>query len=148
MEKKMAKTSNDSPFGIKPYRAKKGEEYMSDAQIEHFKEILRAWKKQLQDERSRAVNHIKNDAVNYADPIDLASQQEAFSLDLKQSDRARKLIRRIDDAIERLNTGEYGYCVDCGADIGVKRLEARPIAVKCIDCKTVDEIREKQTGGS
>ncbi|MBN2689217.1 MAG: RNA polymerase-binding protein DksA [Gammaproteobacteria bacterium] len=142
------KNEGDNLFGLKPYKIKKGEEYMNKEQVEHFREILQAWKKQLQEERSRTVTHIQNDAVNYADPIDLASQQEAFSLDLKQSDRARKLIRRIDDALERLGASEYGYCVDCGADIGVRRLEARPIALKCIDCKTFDEIREKQTGGS
>ncbi|MCK4608100.1 MAG: RNA polymerase-binding protein DksA [Gammaproteobacteria bacterium] len=135
------------PVDVKPYRAKKDEEYMGGEQLKHFEHILHLWKEQLMEERSRTVQDMQTDAANYPDPVDRAYQEERFNLELKARDRERKLLKRINDALERIKGGDYGFCADCGADIGLKRLEARPIAMKCIECKTVDEIREKQIGG-
>lgn len=142
----MSKSNITGPIGVKPYRPKKGEEYMNDAQLEHFKNILNSWKQQLQEERDRTVHDMKIDAANYPDPADRAYQEERFNLELKARDRARKLLKRIDDALEQIKNKDYGFCEECGAEIGLKRLEARPIATQCIECKTVAEIREKQTG--
>jgi len=132
---------------FKPYKVKKGEEYMSDGQRAHFSEILNAWKKELMDEVDRTVGHMKDEAANFPDPADRATQEEEFSLELRTRDRERKLIKKIDESLEMINNGEYGYCETCGVEIGLKRLEARPTATQCIDCKSLDEIKEKQTRG-
>jgi len=132
---------------FKPYKLKKGEEYMSDGQLAHFGEILNAWKKELMDEVDRTVGHMKDEAANFPDPADRATQEEEFSLELRTRDRERKLIKKIDESLEMLSNGEYGYCETCGVEIGLKRLEARPTATQCIDCKSLDEIKEKQTRG-
>jgi DnaK suppressor protein len=132
---------------FKPYKLKKGEEYMSDGQRAHFEEILNAWKKELMDEVDRTVGHMKDEAANFPDPADRATQEEEFSLELRARDRERKLIKKIDESLEMLSNGEYGYCETCGVEIGLKRLEARPTATQCIDCKSLDEIKEKQTRG-
>jgi DnaK suppressor protein len=129
-----------------PYEMKKGEEYMSDAQREHFKAILRSWRNQLMEEVDRTVHHLQDEAANYPDPADRATQEEEFSLELRTRDRERKLIKKIDSTIEKIAQDDYGYCDSCGIEIGIRRLEARPTADKCIDCKTLDEIREKQWG--
>lgn len=120
---------------------------MNDMQMEHFKRVLEIWKEQLRAERSRTVKDMQEEATVYPDPIDRADQEQRFSLELRAEDRNRKLIKKIDDAIERINCGDYGFCDECGAEIGVKRLDARPTATLCIECKTVAEIREKQIGG-
>lgn len=130
-----------------PYQPKADEAYMNDHQREHFRKILDAWKQQLMQDVDLTVGHLKEDAVFYADPVDRAAQEEGFNLELRTRDRERKLIKKIEQSLDLLNTGEYGYCEDCGAEIGIRRLEARPTAVKCIDCKTFQEIREKQLGG-
>ena len=130
--------------GIDPYMPKAGEMYMSDDQLVHFKHILLEWKKQLMQEVDRTVDHMKSDAANYADPADRATQEEEFSLELRTRDRERKLIKKIDESIVTLDTGDYGYCESCGIEIGIRRLEARPTATQCIDCKTLQEIKEKQ----
>ncbi len=132
---------------FKPYKVKKGEEYMSEGQRAHFSEILKAWKQELMDEVDRTVGHMKDEAANFPDPADRATQEEEFSLELRARDRERKLIKKIDESLEMINNGEYGYCETCGVEIGLKRLEARPTATQCIDCKSLDEIREKQTRG-
>jgi len=132
---------------FKPYKVKKGEEYMSEGQLGHFTEILNAWKKELMDEVDRTVGHMKDEAANFPDPADRATQEEEFSLELRTRDRERKLIKKIDESLEMINNGEYGYCETCGVEIGLKRLEARPTATQCIDCKSLDEIKEKQTRG-
>ena len=132
---------------FKPYKVKKGEEYMSDGQLAHFSEILNAWKQDLMDEVDRTVGHMKDEAANFPDPADRATQEEEFSLELRTRDRERKLIKKIDESLEMINNGEYGYCETCGVEIGLKRLEARPTATQCIDCKSLDEIKEKQTRG-
>jgi len=130
-----------------PYQPKADEEYMNDHQRDHFRKILDAWKQQLMQDVDLTVGHLKEDAVFYADPVDRASQEEGFNLELRTRDRERKLIKKIEQSLDLLNTGEYGFCEDCGSEIGIRRLEARPTAVKCIDCKTFQEIREKQLGG-
>ena len=129
-----------------PYTPKRGEEYMSEAQREHFKFILRDWRSQLMEEVDRTVHHLQDDAANYPDPADRATQEEEFSLELRTRDRELKLIKKIDSTIEKIVQNDYGYCESCGIEIGIRRLEARPTADKCIDCKTLDEIREKQWG--
>ncbi len=132
---------------IAPYEIKDSEEFMNDAQKDHFREILLEWKRQLMEEVDMTISHLKEEATNFADPSDRASQEEEFSLELRTRDRERKLIRKIEKAIERLEDDDYGYCDDCGVEIGIRRLEARPTATQCIDCKTLAEIKEKQVGG-
>ena len=136
-----------SSMGIKSYVPTKNESYMSPKQIEHFKNILNIWKEQLMAEMNRTVQHMKTYAANFPDPVDRASQEEDFNLELKTRERERKLIKKIDEALEKIQGGDYGFCVECGAEIGIGRLEARPTASQCIECKTIAEIREKQTGG-
>lgn len=130
-----------------PYKEKKGEEYMNDNQKEHFKGLLFSWKKELMEEVDRTVSHMKDEASNFPDPADRASQEEEFSLELRTRDRERKLIKKIDSTLELIENDDYGYCDTCGIEIGIRRLEARPTATQCIDCKTLDEIKEKQLGG-
>ena len=130
-----------------PYKEKKGEEYMNEKQQQHFIDILNAWKDDLMHEVDRTVDHMKDDAANFPDPADRATQEEEFSLELRTRDRERKLIKKIDEALELVNNSEYGYCDTCGVDIGLRRLEARPTATQCIDCKSLDEIKEKQIQG-
>jgi len=149
MSKKQAQAQTESASVLKnftPYKVKKGEEYMSDSQKEHFKAILRNWRNQLMEEVDRTVHHLQDEAANYPDPADRATQEEEFSLELRTRDRERKLIKKIDSTIEKIAQDDYGYCESCGIEIGIRRLEARPTADKCIDCKTLDEIREKQWG--
>ena len=130
-----------------PYKPKKGEEYMSEGQAAHFTEILDTWKKDLMQEVDRTVDHMQDEAANFPDPADRATQEEEFSLELRTRDRERKLIKKIDDTLDQISSGEYGYCETCGVEIGLKRLEARPTATQCIDCKSLDEIKEKQIKG-
>jgi len=136
-----------SLFGFEPYKEKKGEEYMGEKQSEHFKRLLLAWKQQLMEEVDRTVTHMKDEAANFPDPADRATQEEEFSLELRTRDRERKLIKKIDSTIERIETEDYGFCDQCGVEVGIRRLEARPTATLCVDCKTLDEIKEKQTVG-
>jgi DnaK suppressor protein len=135
-----------SPFSFSPYVEKEGEEYMSDAQLKHFESILRNWKSELMKEVDRTVHHMQDDAANFPDPNDRATQESEFSLELRTRDRERRLIKKIDEALKEIESGGYGYCESCGIEIGIRRLEARPTATLCIDCKTLDEIREKQMG--
>ncbi len=135
---------HEPPADIAPYKKRKGEEYMNHKQLDHFRMILTGWKKSLMQEVDRTVTHMKSDSSNHADSADRATQEEGFSLELRERDRERKLIRKIDQAITRLDNNEFGYCKLCGVEIGIRRLEARPTATMCIDCKTFDEIKEKQ----
>lgn len=130
-----------------PYKPKKGEEYMNEKQGDHFRQILLAWKSELMEEVDRTVSHMKDEAANFPDPADRATQEEEFSLELRTRDRERKLIKKIDKTIDLIDEEDYGYCNTCGIEIGIKRLEARPTATLCIDCKTLDEIKEKQQIG-
>jgi len=131
-------------FNFTPYIEKEGEEYMNEVQKEHFRAILTHWKNDLMQEVDRTVDHMRDDAANYPDPNDRASQESEFSLELRTRDRERRLIKKINDSLAQLDSDDYGFCESCGIEIGVRRLEARPTAVLCIDCKTLDEIREKQ----
>ena len=141
---KVSKTNKKTK--VAPYTEKKGEDYMGAEQTEHFREILNTWKHDLMEEVDRTVHHMQDEASNFPDPSDRASQEEEFALELRTRDRERKLIRKIDEAILTLDSGDYGYCDVCGIEIGVRRLEARPTATQCIDCKTLDEIKERQLG--
>lgn len=129
-----------------PYKAKKGEEYMNAEQEAHFKNILENWRLSLIKEVDRTVGHMKDDAANFPDPNDRASQETEFSIELRTRDRERKLLKKITETLDLIDAHEYGYCVSCGADIGIRRLEARPTANLCIECKTLQEIREKNYG--
>lgn len=133
--------------GVQPYQEKAGEEYMNDAQKEHFYKILTAWRDQLRNEVDRTVGHMKNEAANFPDPVDRASQEEEFALELRARDRERKLIKKIEKTLAKLKNDEFGYCEQCGIEIGIKRLEARPTADLCVDCKSLAEIKEKQLEG-
>ena len=134
-------------LGFEPYQEQKGEEYMSEAQAVHFRHILLNWKRSLMEEVDRTLQHMQEEVANYADPNDRASQESDFTLELRARDRERKLIKKIDEALQAIDEGEYGYCEACGCEIGIRRLEARPTATLCIDCKTLDEIRERQRAG-
>lgn len=130
-----------------PYEEKKNEEYMNPRQLGHFKTILHRWKNELMEEVDQTVHHMQDEAANFPDPSDRASQEEEFSLELRTRDRERKLIKKIESTLERIDQGEYGFCDACGIEIGIRRLEARPTASLCVDCKTLDEIKEKQQRG-
>ncbi len=132
---------------FKPYKPSRGESYMNEEQLEHFRQILLIWRAELVDEVSRTVSHMKDEAANFPDPADRATQEEEFSLELRTRDRERKLIKKIDSTLERIQNDDYGYCDACGIEIGIQRLEARPTATLCIDCKTLAEIKERQELG-
>ncbi|ALT00280.1 RNA polymerase-binding protein DksA [Lacimicrobium alkaliphilum] len=133
--------------GLSPYQEKDGEEYMNDAQLEHFSLLLKAWRDQLRAEVDRTVHHMQDEAANFPDPVDRAAQEEEFSLELRTRDRERKLIKKIEKTLKRIDDDDFGFCDSCGIEIGVRRLEARPTADMCIDCKTMAEIKEKQMQG-
>ena len=148
MARKSSEVSNSMKIhGIAPYKLKKNEEYMNEAQQGHFKAILIAWKHELMEEVDRTMIHMKEEASNFADPADRATQEEEFALELRTRDRERKLIKKIDKTLDLLENDEYGWCDQCGVEVGIRRLEARPTASLCIDCKTLDEIKEKQIVG-
>lgn len=132
--------------GVKLYAVKKGEKYMNKKQMDHFRAILLGWKSELLEEVSKTVHSMQDETVNHPDPTDRASQETDMSLELRSRDRERKLIKKIDEALAKIDSADYGYCETCGVEIGVQRLEARPTATLCIDCKTLDEIRERQMG--
>ena len=135
------------PRNVQPYVAKRGEQYMSKEQLTHFRKILHSWKQDLMMEVDRTVSHMKDEAANFPDPADRATQEEEFSLELRTRDRERKLIKKIESTLELIDQDDYGYCDACGVEIGINRLEARPTATLCIDCKTLEEIKERQEHG-
>ena len=143
--KKATAKKRTSP--ISSYKGRKGEKYMSAAMKKHFNAVLIDWREHLKEEMQKTFDHLKNKGESYADPIDRASQEEEFAFELRTRDRERKLINKIAASIEQIKQDDYGYCYACGIEIGVKRLEARPTATHCIDCKTLDEIKERQLGG-
>jgi DnaK suppressor protein len=143
--------SNDSsllagPRNVLPYVPKRGEQYMNKEQLDHFRRILGQWKHDLMVEVDRTVSHMKDEAANFPDPNDRATQEEEFSLELRTRDRERKLIRKIDEALKRIEDGSYGYCLETGEHIGIKRLEARPVATLSIEAQERRERRERQYG--
>ena len=134
------------PRNVQPYISRKGEEYMSKEQLEHFRTILSSWKRDLMQEVDRTMLHMKDEAANFPDPNDRATQESEFSLELRTRDRERKLIRKIDEALKRLEDGSYGYCLETGEPFGIKRLEARPVATLSVEAQERRERREKQFG--
>ena len=132
---------------IAPYKSKKNEKYMGAAMKRHFVAVLLLWKEHLIDEMQKTFDHLKTKGETYADPVDRASQEEEFAFELRTRDRERKLISKIEVSLEKIKKDDYGWCDACGDEIGIKRLEARPTATHCIDCKTLDEIKEKQLNG-
>ncbi len=134
------------PRNVQPYIVKRGEQYMNKEQLEHFRQILLTWKRDLMEEVDRTVSHMKDEAANFPDPNDRATQEEEFSLELRTRDRERKLIRKIDEALKRIDDGSYGYCLETGEEIGIKRLEARPVATLSIEAQERRERRERQYG--
>ena len=145
-----SKLTGSSQKGLKQFRAyeaKKGESYMSKSQLNHFRTILNEWKTELSQDIDRTVHTMQDELTSYADPNDRASQESDMALELRNRDRERKLIKKIDETLRNIESQDYGYCTGCGEEIGLKRLEARPTATLCIDCKTLDEIREKQMAG-
>jgi DnaK suppressor protein len=134
------------PRNVEPYVPRKGEEYMSKEQLDHFRLILSSWKQDLMQEVDRTMLHMKDEAANFPDPNDRATQESEFSLELRTRDRERKLIRKIDEALKRIEDGSYGYCLETGEPIGVKRLEARPVATLSVEAQERRERREKQFG--
>lgn len=143
----MAVAETQSPDTFKPYAPTPGEEYMNEQQLAHFRQILLNWKNDLMAEVDRTVRHLQEDANNYADPADRATQEEGFNLELSTRDRERKLLKKINETIEKIDEDDYGFCDACGIEIGIRRLEARPTATLCVDCKTLSELKEKQLGG-
>jgi DnaK suppressor protein len=138
----------ESPFrNFVPYKPIKREAYMSEKQLRHFRDILNRWRLDLMEEVDRTVHHMQDEAANFPDPADRATQEEEFSIELRTRDRERKLIKKIDQTIEQLDLEDYGYCDTCGVEIGLRRLEARPTATQCVDCKSLDEIKERQLHG-
>jgi DnaK suppressor protein len=134
------------PRNVQPYIPKRGEQYMNKEQLEHFRQILLNWKRDLMEEVDRTVSHMQDEAANFPDPNDRATQEEEFSLELRTRDRERKLIRKIDEALKRIDGGSYGYCLETGEEIGIKRLEARPVATLSIEAQERRERRERQYG--
>ena len=135
----------DSPFkNFTPYKPKKREEYMSDGQVEHFRNILANWRQELMEEVDRTVHHMQDEAANFPDPADRATQEEEFSIELRTRDRERKLLRKINSALIRIEEGTYGFCEETGEEIGLKRLEARPVATLCLEAQERREMAERQ----
>ena len=126
------------------YKPKGKEDYMNPRQLAHFRKMLEEMKRDLSQDIDRTVHTMQDEATIFADPNDRASQESDMALELRNRDRERKLIKKIDETIARIDANEYGYCDSCGVEIGLKRLEARPTATLCIDCKTLDELRERQ----
>ncbi|KAB2308315.1 RNA polymerase-binding protein DksA [Betaproteobacteria bacterium SCN2] len=129
---------------FEPYKAKKGEEYMNAKQLAHFRKILEAWKAELSQDIDTTIHSMQDEATVFADPNDRATQESDMALELRNRDRERKLIKKIDETMAKIDAGDYGYCDSCGVEIGIERLQARPTASLCIDCKTLEEIKEKQ----
>ncbi|MDA0707084.1 MAG: RNA polymerase-binding protein DksA [Proteobacteria bacterium] len=130
--------------GIEPYKTLRGEEYMNDGQLDHFRKILAAWKRELMFEVDRTVHHMQDEAANFPDPNDRATQESEFGLELRTRDRERKLLRKIESALVRIEEGTYGFCDETGEEIGLKRLEARPVATLCLEAQERREVAERQ----
>ncbi|MBF8741472.1 RNA polymerase-binding protein DksA [Pseudomonas guariconensis] len=142
VEKQKAQTM----YGVEPYVETEGEEYMGEPMKQHFTKLLGAWKQELMTSVDRTVDHMKDEAANFPDPADRASQEEEFALELRNRDRERKLIKKIDKTLDKIKADEYGWCESCGIEIGLRRLEARPTADLCFDCKEIAEKKEKTVG--
>ena len=148
---KPKKATRSKPLGddlgftdFTPYSMVKGEDYMNQEQVEHFRALLNSWKAELMEKVDETVHHMQDEAANFPDPNDRATQESDFTMELRTRDRERKLIKKIEESLNRLDNDDYGYCESCGVEVGIRRLEARPTATECIDCKTLNEIKEKQ----
>ena len=142
------RTAADSQFvNFIPYAPEEGEEYMSPGQVQHFRAMLDTWRRELMEQVDRTVNHLQDEASNFPDPVDRATQEEELGIELRTRDRERRLIRKITDTLARIDRDDYGYCDTCGVEIGLRRLEARPTATQCVDCKALEELRERQLRG-
>lgn len=139
----MAQTA-ESYLNITPYQPSDDEEYMSAEQLTHFRGILENWKKKLMEDVDQTVDHMKTDHINHPDPLDSAAHEEEFAIELRTRDRERKLLKKIEQSLDDIARSDYGFCEKCGSEIGIRRLEARPTATQCIDCKTISEIQERQ----
>ena len=138
----------DSQFvNFVPYTPEEGEDYMSAGQVEHFRGMLDTWRRELMEQVDRTVNHLQDEASNFPDPVDRATQEEELGIELRTRDRERRLIRKITETLARIDRDDYGYCDTCGVEIGLRRLEARPTATQCVDCKALEELRERQLRG-
>jgi DnaK suppressor protein len=126
-----------------PYKEKKGEEYMNEAQKDHFRSVLEGWKQSIVTEIQKTVSNLQGEQLNLPDMADRASQEEEFALELRARDREAKLLRKIDKSIRLIDDDDYGFCDSCGVEIGIRRLEARPTADLCIECKELEEIKER-----
>ena len=148
-KQKKTKTYEESQFlaSIKPYALKKNEKYMNAKQKQHFQDILVSWKEQLQIEQDRTADKIQKNVSHFPDESDRATHEEEFTLELRTRERERRLLSKISESIDDLKSDDYGYCASCGIEIGIRRLEARPTATRCIDCKTIEEIHERQQYG-
>ena len=144
-KKKVIRLAEVTP--IKPYKVKRNEEYMNSEQSAHFRVLLLDWKRNLMEEVDRTMHHMQDEAANFPDPNDRATQEEEFALELRTRDRERKLLKKIEKALDQIDKDDYGFCDACGIEIGIRRLEARPTADLCIDCKELAEIKEKQLAG-
>ncbi|MEU1436400.1 RNA polymerase-binding protein DksA [Streptomyces sp. NPDC005786] len=133
-------------YGVEPYKETKGEEYMDEPMSQHFTKLLAAWKQELMVGMDRTVDHMKEEAANLADPADRDSQEEEFALELRTRDRERKLIKKIDKTLQKIQDKEYGWCESCGIEIGLRRLEAHPTADLCVDCKEIADKKERTVG--
>lgn len=142
-----AKSDNSAFRDFTPYAPSPAEEYMNGDQLKHFEKILQDWRTNLMEEVDRTVNHLQDEASNFPDPLDRAVQEEEFGIELRTRDRERRLIKKINETIDRIDQDDYGYCDTCGVEIGLRRLEARPTATQCVDCKSLDELRERQLRG-
>ena len=141
-------SSADSPTrDYEPYVPSEGEEYMSAGQRDHFRTMLDDWRRELMEQVDRTVNHMQDEPTNFPDPLDRATQEEELGIELRTRDRERRLIRKINEALSRIEADDYGYCDTCGVEIGLRRLEARPTATQCVDCKALEELRERQLRG-
>ena len=139
---------SNSPFrNFVPYQPKSGEEYMNREQVDHFRNILNDWRRELMEQVDRTVNHLQDEASNFPDPLDRATQEEELGIELRTRDRERRLISKINQTLDRIEQDDYGFCDTCGVEIGLRRLEARPTATQCVDCKALDELRERQLRG-
>ena len=132
---------------IKPYALKKNEKYMNAKQKQHFQDILESWRHQLQIEQDRTADKIQKNVSHFPDESDRATHEEEFTLELRTRERERRLLSKIKESVEDLKADDYGFCASCGIEIGIRRLEARPTATRCIDCKTIEEIHERQQYG-
>ena len=136
-----------APRKVQPYEPPADEEYMSPAQLEHFRKILGEWRRDLMEQVDRTVVHMQDEAANFPDPLDRATQEEELGIELRTRDRERRLILKINETLDRIDQDDYGYCETCGVEIGLRRLEVRPTATQCVDCKALDELRERQLRG-